>query len=101
MESQFSKTALSPRSGLTIKDLILLSENEDDYSFTSLEIRNALGVISGLVGSKVASEYIKSLEKAPLHHAYSFIVDDGSIRKYNHFQYEQGWTESLIAELQS
>jgi len=101
LESQFSKTALSPRSGLTIKDLILLSENEDDYSFTSLEIRNALGVISGLVGSKVASEYIKSLEKAPLHHAYSFIVDDGSIRKYNHFQYEQGWTESLIAELQS
>ena len=39
------------------------------------------------------------LEKNPLHHSYSFIVDGGSISKYSHYQYEAGWIDSLINEI--
>ena len=99
LDSNFSKTVLLQRGGVQVKDLILLSESEDASSRTSMEIRSALNAISGIVGSKVSSEYIKSLEKNPLHHAHSFIVDGGNISKYSHYQYQEGWIDSLINEI--
>ena len=94
LDSAFAKNVLFQRAGANlVKDLIILS----DDSGSSLGIRNALTAISGLIGPRTASEYIKSFEKNPLDSSLCLLVDDGSISKYSHFQYEgKDWLNSFI-----